>query len=362
MDERKYWLGFSQVPEIGPKRMALLRSGFGGLEAAWSARETDLRRVGLEKTPTTNLLKVRQKLDLDAELQRLEQRGVRFVTLLDDEYPTLLKSQPDSPPILYVDGAVLPQDSKALVIVGTRKATTYGRNAAYELAAQLAQCGVTIISGMAHGIDAAAHVGALESGGRTLAVFGCGLDVIYPRDHVDLARRIAEQGALLSEFHLGVRPESRNFPRRNRLFGGMALGVLVVEAPEASGALITANIAAERGREVFAVPGNIFSSSSHGTNRLIQDGAKLVMNAADILDELEIAYEFTQTRQTAEQVAPQTETEARLMEHLGADPTHIDDLSRLSGLPIETVSATLTLLELKGVVQMAGNMQYCLLP
>lgn len=360
MIDRKYWLGFSLVPEIGPKRLALLLRWFGDLCAAWNASEFQLRQAGLDSQPTRNLLNARAALDLDRELDKVEQAGAWLVTLADDDYPPLLKPLPDAPAVLYLRGMLTPSDQRALSIVGTRKATNYGRDAAYHLAKQLAGCGVTIVSGMAHGIDAHAHRGALDSSGRTVAVLGCGIDVIYPSDHGELARDIAQHGALISEFPMGTRPEGRNFPRRNRLLSGIALGVLVVEAPEHSGALITAEAAAEQGREVFVVPGNIFNAMCRGSNRLIQDGAKLVMGAGDILDELDIAYTFVQTRSTAEQIAPANETEARVLQHIGADPVHVDDLARLCEMPVAIISSTLTLLELKGTVQMAGHMQYCL--
>jgi DNA processing protein len=263
---------------------------------------------------------------------------------------------------LYVRGALSPADDLALAMVGTRKATSYGRDATYDLAKQLARQGITIVSGLAHGIDAAAHKGALDGGGRTIAVFGCGIDVLYPRENRDLALKICDNGALISEFPIGTAPAAGNFPRRNRIISGLSLGILVVEAPEGSGALISADLAAEQGREVFAVPGNIYSPMSRGTNRLIQEGAKLVMHVGDVLDELNIAYTNVQTRLSAEQIAPGNEVEASILKHLSADPLHIDEIVRLSQLPIATVSSTLTILELKGLARMVGHMQYSLIP
>jgi DNA processing protein len=360
LSDPKYWLGFSLVPEIGPKRLAQLLNQFGDLASAWTATEGQLNRAELGKTPTANLLQIREKLDLDAEMAKVERTGARLVTLADEEYPPLLKMLPDAPTVLYVRGTLSQTDERGLGIVGTRKATTYGRDAAYHFAKQLAAQGVTIVSGMAHGIDSAAHKGALEGGGRTIAVLGCGVDVIYPSDNKKLAQQIMSSGALISEFPIGMHPEARNFPRRNRVISGLALGVLVVEAPEKSGAMITAGIAADQGREVFAVPGNIFNPSSTGTNRLIQDGAKLVMDVADILDELKIAQTAVQTQTITERILPANAIEDDLLQHLGADPLHIDDLTRLCGLPVSTVSSTLTVLELKGLARTVGHMQYCL--
>jgi DNA processing protein len=361
VSDTKYWLGFSLVPEIGPKRLKLLLNAFDSLVAAWNAREFHLREAGLEEMPTANLLRIRSQIDLEAEMVKVERVGARLLTLADDNYPALLRELPDAPVVLYLRGTLLPQDELALAIVGTRKATTYGRDAAAYLAGQLARQGVTILSGLAHGIDAAAHKGALESGGRTIAVFGCGIDQIYPPDHRELALQIAGNGALISEFPIGSKPEARNFPRRNRVISGLSLGVLVAEAPEQSGAIITATIAAEQGREIFAVPGNIFSPANRGTNRLIQDGAKLVIGVEDILDELDIAHRNVQTKTVTERIAPASTTEAKLLQHLSPDPLHIDDLARLCGLPITTVTSTLTLLELKGLARSVGHMQYSLM-
>lgn len=360
MSENKYWLGFSLVSGIGPRRLAHLLNHFDDLSIAWQATNLQLQQAGLESQPRANLLHLRESLDLDAELDRVRQAGASLLTLADPEYPALLKTLPDPPLILYVRGSLLPIDDKALSVVGTRKATHYGLETAYKLAGALAKQGVTVISGLAHGIDTAAHRGALMAEGRTFAVLGCGIDQIYPADNRDLADAIIESGALISEFPLGTPPEARNFPRRNRVISGMALGVLVVEAPEGSGALITADMAAEQGREVFAVPGNIFSPVSHGPNRLIQEGAKLVMSVTDILNELNIAYTRAEARTIAETAVPTNEVEAQVVNCLSADPLHVDDVARACGLPIAEVTSTLTILELKGLARNVGPMQYCL--
>ncbi len=361
MSENKYWLGFSLVSGIGPRRLSLLLNSFGNLGVAWQASETQLQQAGLEPQPRENFLHLRKKLDLDFEIDRVQQAGAYLLTLADPDYPPLLKTLSDPPVVLYVRGSVLAVDQSALSIVGTRKATHYGLETAFKLAGALAKQGVTIISGLAHGIDTAAHRGALNAGGRTFAVMGCGVDQIYPNDNRDLADAIVENGALISEFPLGTPPEARNFPRRNRIISGLALGVLVVEAPEGSGALITADTAAEQGRDVFAVPGNIFSPASRGPNRLIQEGAKLVMSATDILDELQLAYGRAEARTVAETAVPANEIEAQIVKCLSADPLHVDDVARACGLPIAQVTSTLTLLELKGLARNVGPMQYCLI-
>ena len=362
MSDQKYWLGFSLVSEIGAKRLSLLYSWFGELKNAWAATEVELNQSGLEKQPIANILDARKTLDLDAEMAKVHKAGAWLVTLADDNYPSQLRKLADAPPVLYIKGSLVPPDERALAIVGTRKATAYGRDAAHYFATELAGNGVTIVSGLAEGIDAAAHRGALDGGGRTFAVLGSGIDKIYPRQHGKLAQEIAQNGAIISEFPMGTPPEARNFPRRNRIISGLSLGVLVVEAPEKSGAIITATVAAEQGRDVFAVPGNIFSMTNSGTNRLIQDGAKLVMTVTDILDEFNIVHNNVETRVVTEQIAPANTNEITILDYLSADPIHIDDLVRMSGLPVAMVSSTLTILELKGLARSVGYMQYCLIP
>lgn len=358
MNERKYWLGFSLVPGIGPKRLLLLTQAFGALRSAWEASDAHLRAAGLDSESAANLLQTRAQVDLDRELAKIERVGASLLTPEDGNYPSLLKNLPDPPLALYLRGTLTPQDDLALAVVGTRKATSYGRDAAAFFSRQLAQQGVTIVSGLAHGIDGAAHRGALEAGGRTIAVMGSGIDRIYPPDHAELARQITQQGALISEFPVGSKPEARHFPRRNRIISGLSLGVLVVEAPEQSGAMITATQAAEQGRDVFAVPGAIFSAASTGTNRLIQDGAKLVITVEDILDELDIAHRKVEARTLTRQITPSGKDEPALLRFLGRQPLPVDELVRQSGLPTAEVLSTLTLLELQGYVEDDGRGSY----
>jgi DNA processing protein len=362
VEERHAWLGFSLVPEIGPRRISFLRESFGSLVEAWRASESVLHQTKLGDAALKNFLRLRQKLDLEHELERVQKAGAHLLTPDDDTYPALLKPLPDAPPVLYVKGNLTVEDSTAVSVIGTRKASNYGLSIAQDLSKQLAAQRVTIISGLAQGIDAAAHRGALAAGGRTIAVLGCGIDRIYPQEHAPLAHDITQRGALVSEFPLGVPPEGRNFPRRNRIISGMALGVLIVEAPLKSGAIITAIIAAEQGRDVFAVPGNIFNPSSAGTNRLIQDGAKLVMHVDDILNELQIAKTRAESHiQLASALAkPENDLEKQVMQQLGVDPIHVDEIARACGLPIAVINSALTMLELKGLAQNVGHMQYCL--
>ena len=358
LDEQAYWLGFSLVPGIGSKRILSLLSQFDSLKAAWHASDSELHKAGLGEKAMTGFIKLRQQLDLAAQMKRIKDVGAWLLIYTDARYPKLLRQLDDPPAVLYVRGTLQPQDAHALGIVGTRKASRYGYDATFQLSRDLAYQGVTIISGMAQGVDAAAHRGAIQAGGRTIAVMGCGVDIIYPQEHKELAAQIVQHGAIISEFNMGTNPIGANFPRRNRLISGMSLGVLVTEAPEKSGSLITASFAAEQGREVFALPHNIYNKQGSGTNRLIQDGAKLITDITDILNELNIAYQTVETRTRTEQIAPSNETERLILQHLAVDPIHIDDLTRLCGLSIAEVTSTLTILELKGLAQMVGHMQY----
>jgi DNA processing protein len=280
------------------------------------------------------------------------------LTYHDPKYPSRLKEIYDYPPLLYVRGSLLPQDEWCLAVVGTRRATVYGRQVTEEIVTDLTQSKITIVSGLAKGIDSVAHQAALAAGGRSIAVFASGLDIVYPADNADLARSIMQQGALLSEYPLGTRPRAENFPRRNRIMSGLSLGVLVAEADETSGAIITARMALEQNREVFAIPGSILSPASRGTNHLIQEGAKLVRDYTDILEELNLMNVARQIEM--KELLPATETESSLLKHLSAEPTHIDEVCRNSGLPIATVSSTLAMMELKGLVKQLAPMSYVL--
>ncbi len=360
MSGRKYWLGFNQVKGVGPVRLRALLHQFGDLETAWHAPDTQLRAAGLDKRTLANLHEARQTLNLDRLIDEVNAIGATALTLDDPDYPALLREIPDAPPVLYVKGTLLEADRWAVALVGTRNASVYGRDVTYDLVTVLVQAGITIVSGLALGIDAAAHKAALEAGGRTLAILGSGLDVIYPPNHRQLAKDIVANGALISEFPLGTQPEGRHFPVRNRTLSGLSLGVVVVEAPDGSGALLTADLAAEQGRDVFAVPGNINAKNSTGTNRLIQAGAKLVMDAADILDELNLTRTTVETQRQVRAVAPANEIEAALGQHLSEEPLHIDDLSQLTGFPITQVSSTLALMELKGMARRLEGMYYTL--
>lgn len=355
-DTLQYWVGFSRVPGIGPVRLRALLDHFGDISQAWDASVATLQAIGFDRRTIETFVGMRSKLDLTAELSRVFDLGVTVLTWDSPDYPALLKAIPNPPPLLYVKGELLPQDDWALGVVGTRRATVYGREATRTLVSGLAASGVTIVSGLAYGIDAHAHRTALEAGGRTIAVLGSGVDIIYPAQNRGLADQIMAQGAIVSEYPLGTRPEASNFPPRNRIISGLSLGVVIVEGTTRSGAMITADYAAEQGREVFAVPGNILNRTSRGPNQLIQTGAKLVMSIGDILEELNLTMVAEQTE--AREIIPDNEIEALLLEHLSSEPIHVDELGRAAGLPINEVASTLTLMELKGKVRQVGGMNY----
>jgi DNA processing protein len=354
----KYWVGFNIVPGIGPARFRALLDHFGDLETAWRAPAYGLKQAGLDRRAIDNLLKVRAEISLDGEMEKIERARVQVLTWQDDAYPPQLRHIHSPPPVLYVKGELHPEDEWAVAVVGTRRATVYGKEATRTLVSSLTRSGVTIVSGLARGIDAQAHRAALEGGGRTIAVLGSGVDIVYPPEHKKLAHAVAENGALVTEYALGTPPEGSNFPPRNRIISGLSLGVVIVEAGVRSGALITADYAAEQGRDAFAVPGNIFHKGSQGTNRLIQQGAKLVISVEDVLEELNLTMISQQAEVRA--VIPEDETESRLLEHISSEPIHVDEIGRQSGLPIVQVTSTLAMMELKGMVRQVGGMNYVL--
>ncbi len=355
-DERAAWVGFSLVKGIGPARFRGLLQVFGRAADAWRASQADLEAAGLPAAVAQAVVRTRHRVDPAERLAAWEQAGIRVLTWQDADYPERLRPLPQAPPVLYVRGALQPRDAWAAAIVGTRKMTGYGRRVAEDVATYLAEQGVTVVSGLARGIDGVAHRAALQAGGRTLAVLGSGVDVVYPPEHRPLAAAIVEQGALLSEFPPGTRPEGPHFPRRNRLISGLALAVVVVEAGERSGALITATFAAEQGREVFAVPGSIYAATSQGTLWLLQQGAHVLRKPEDLAAVFDMPR--LPFRQQARQQWPTDPTERLLWQYLQGEPRHVDELCAETGLPAAQVSALLTLMELKGLVHQVGPMTF----
>lgn len=357
MSELKYWLGFNYVSGIGPAKIQALLGHFESMEQAWKATDGQLRDIGFDTRALQSLNEVRREFDLDKYVAQVEASGASVVTWNSPSYPDLLREIPAAPPLIFVRGEFEPIDRWAVAVVGTRRLTAYGRQVTRDLVAGLARNGITIVSGLARGIDAVAHRTALEEGGRTMAVLACGIDKIYPPEHRDLAHEIVSgRGVIVSDYPFGAEPESNHFPARNRLISGLSLGVVVIEAGEKSGALITTRFALEQNREVFAVPGNIHSPVSVGTNRLIQQGGKLVLRVEDILEELNLRMIADQA--AAKVVLPDTAEEAALLSQLSTLPVHVDELRRLTGMPISLISSTLTMMELKGMIQQVGGMNY----
>ncbi len=356
MDSKLYWVGFNLVRGIGAVRLSGLMAHFGSAEAAWSGSPEDLRQAGLGAKTISRLMDVRRSVDLEALAAKMEAQGVKVVTWEDPGYPARLKDIEQPPPVLYIRGEWLPEDDFAVAIVGTRRITAYGRQITEELASQLGASGLTVVSGLARGVDAVAHAAALHAGGRTVAVLGSGVDRIYPPENRALAAEIMKRGALVSDYPLGTAPESSNFPPRNRIISGLALATVVVEAGETSGALITAEFAAEQGRDVFAVPGSILAPQSKGTNRLIQNGALPLLSPDDVLQALD--FKRVGEQKAARKILPADEVEAKLIGLLGREPLHVDEIRNQSGLPVEKVSAALVMMELKGLVRQVGGMQY----
>ncbi|MCY4554097.1 MAG: DNA-processing protein DprA [Candidatus Poribacteria bacterium] len=388
----------NMIQGVGLKTVQILRDVFGSAARTLQATPDELENVDQLSPAMHDLLKRKPtQYPIERELELIREYDCHVVTLYDDVYPQYLKEIDTPPLVLYIRGKLTPEDSLSLSVVGSRDAKDYGRKVGYRLSYQLAQRGLTIVSGLARGIDTSAHRGALEAGGRTIAVMGSGLGFIYPAANSDLAEKITASGALISEFPMGVKPKPRNFPRRNRIISGLTLGTVVVEASNRSGALITARLAGEQGREVFAVPGEIFSELSTGTHKLINNGAKLINTVDDLLNELPPyalnriqAYEQTsqtpgaQTESSQEQSTEKsdpkpaaaqssskvqqpiqsapppglTPDERTIFDAIEAPSSHIDTIVRTTQLPIGQVSSILLMLELKGIIQQLPGKQF----
>jgi len=356
VNDKRYWVGFNLVKGVGAVRLQALRDHFGDLALAWQAPLDALQAAGLSPKLAQRVAQVRAGVDLDKFLTKVMAQGIEILTWEDDLYPPRLKEIDQAPPVLYVRGAIINEDFWAVAVVGTRRVSAYGRQVAEELASFLGANGVTVVSGLARGVDAIAHLSTLKAGGRTIAVMGCGVDRIYPPEHAQLAEKIMGSGALISDYAPGTPPDASNFPPRNRIISGFSMATIVVEAGETSGALITAQFAIDQGREVFAVPGNILALQSKGTNRLIAQGARPMLSVRDLLDVLNLT-RVTEQR-LVRKVLPADETESKLMSVLTHEPLHIDEIRNQTSLPIERVSATLVMMELKGLVRQVGGQNY----
>ena len=358
-DELAYRIAFSFVSGIGPVRMRGLEARFESLEAAWQGEPEGWREAGLDAGTIEHLEETRGKINPAEERTRVEDKGIQAISWHDEAYPKRLTQIADPPPLLYVYGELADRDEWSIAVVGTRRPSPYGKQITQSLSEELVDAGLTIVSGLAYGVDGIAHEAALERGGRTVAVVAGGIDKLYPREHRSLAARIVDSGsgAVVTEYPLGARPKADNFPRRNRILAGMTLGTLVTEAGKKSGTWHTVTSALDQGREVFSAPGRITSKESEGTNLIIQRGlGKLVTGAADILEELQIEHVERQIELSAQ--LPEDPMQAAVLGALGPEPLHVDLVSRAAGAPASEVSAALAMLELKGMVRQVGPMLY----
>lgn len=357
-EELKYYYAFSRTGKVGPIHFNQALKVFGDAKAAWEAREDELKYLGWREGVTHAVRKVKKSVDLEKELERLIEGKVKIITDKDKEYPPNLKNISTPPFILYIKGEISKKDTQALAVVGSRKITDYGRLVTRKLVSALCLNHLTIISGLALGIDAFAHKEALECGGRTLAVLGSGIDKISPITNYHLAENIisSNNGAIITEFPPGTEAFPSNFPFRNRIISGLSMGVLVIEAAVKSGTLITAGHALDQGKDVFAVPGSVLSSMSSGSHRLIKMGAKLVESAQDILEELNITKNVGDM--AAVEIIPESKEEEVILKILGEDMLHIDDIIRSSKLATSVVSSVITMMEIKGKIINTGGGYY----
>ena len=358
-NSKKYYNGFNLIDGIGPLTFKKLLSYFPSLKEAWSADGSQFNQAGLNNSLIEQIKTKRQKIDLDLEMEKLNKESIEIIALEDENYPKLLKEIYNPPACLYCRGEFDSGNEFNLGVVGTRKISFYGRQITPLITADLVKAGLTIVSGLAKGIDTLAHQTALSTGGRTMAVLGSGIDKksIYPSSNRYLAEKITQNGALLSEFPFGASAQAQHFPQRNRIISGLSLGVLVIEAPLKSGALITAREALEQNREVFAIPGPINSQNSLGPNNLIKMGAKLVSEANDILEELNLTL---LTEPLPKKILPDNPEEALILEQLSSQPLHIDKIILQTKLTTNVINSTLTLMEIKGKVRNLGGNNYAL--
>lgn len=364
LNSRRHWIALNAIPNLSPDKFTLLLDHFPSPEAIWEASPEQLKRVpGFERSVET-FVHHRGKLDAEHELAEIERLGLNVLTLADAAYPEALRAIAHPPPVLMSKGSLVEKDRVAIAIVGTRKPSDYGRMIAEKFAKELGERGFTVVSGMALGIDTAAHQGALTNGARTLAVLGGGLGYIYPQQNVPLVEEIAASGAVLTEFSPGTKPDRWTFPQRNRIISGLTRGTIVVEAGARSGALITAKCATQQGREVFAVPGSITNAKSRGAHRLIQKGAKLVVDVDDILEEFPDLQETlgTGSQRASKRHVQLPPAERKVFDALDYEPIHFDDLVERTDASTTEVSLALFQLDAKGLIKELAGKRYAKLP
>lgn len=358
-EDLKYWNAINLNTRIGPVKFKKLYNNFETMEEVWKADSLKLLKCGLKEKDINYFLARRQSIDVDSEFEKLRKENIELITIKNKKYPKLLKEIFTPPPVLYIRGKI--DMNPCIGVVGTRKYSSYGRQAVENIVRDLTLSNITIISGLALGIDALAHMETIKNDGQTYAILGSGVNQnsIYPSCNRVIAEKILEKGgAIISEYPYGTPPLKQNFPARNRIISGLSLAILVVEAPKESGALITANFALEQNRDVFAVPGTIFSKNSEGTNNLIKKGAATVTTASDILEELNLKEIIN--KENKREILPDGPDEEKIISSLSQDPLHIDKIATITGFDIKKVSSTLTMMEIKGMVKNMGNMQYIL--
>ncbi len=356
-DNLEYWVWLGSIPGIGAIKCKKLLEFFEDPYNIFTAKEIDFASLSfLSRADVSNLVDKENREKVKKHIENINANDIKIITINNENYPEYLKNIYDPPIILYMKGC-LSKDKKYLAVVGSRKATSYGLKMAEVVSRELSRCGITVVSGMARGIDTFAHKGALSGGGKTIAVLGCGLDIVYPYENKKLMESIIQNGACLSEFLPGTQPVAGNFPARNRIISGISMGVIVIEAGEKSGSLITANFALEQGREVFALPGNVNSIKSTGTNKLIKEGAKMVTSLEDILEEIGAYFNdnnkdfFTNKLKDDKLLKGLDKDEIKIVECLKLEPEHIDILANKTGLDIKIVNSVIVMLELKGLVE-----------
>ena len=370
-NDRHYYLAFSLVEGIGPVRFKLLLEYFGSAQKAWEAPKAELEKIGLNQKIVEQIVEKQKTFRPETYITDLAKKEISFITTADSDYPELLKQISDPPFVLFVKGKIIKEDILAVGIVGTRYPTSYGREVTERISSDLAVSGITIISGMARGVDGIAHRAAIEVGGRTIAVLGCGIDIIYPPENRQLYFDIAKNGAVVSEFPPGMMVTRGLFPARNRLISGLSRGIVVTEGAKDSGSLITASDAAKQGRDVFAVPGSITNPMSAAPLYLMKDGAKIITCAKDVLDELGIIYGTLKSHESAFAKATAGESvrknfraespiEEAIFSILASGGIQIDQMIRKLEKKPEEVLPTITLMEIQGKVKNIGNMTYAL--
>jgi len=357
-EELQYWVAFNQFPYFGPKRFAKILNYFPDVKTAWSSNRSELLAAGLKENIVDKFTAEKNSVNPEKAFADVMDNKIKILTIKDQDYPLLLKEIPNPPFLIYYQGEIFEkQDNYSLAVVGTRKISPYGQQVTENLVSELTRSGLVIISGLALGVDAVAHGACVSLNGKTIAVLGSGLDNIYPSAHTPLARRIIDSGGLIiSEFPLGMPSYRSNFPHRNRIIAGLSRGTLIIEAAQNSGSLITAKLALDFNREIFAVPGPIYSDNSQGPHSLIKQGAKLITSAQDIIEELNLS-NLTEKPQVRS-ILPETQEEHEIMNLLTLSNRNVDELIKKTKLDAKKINSILVSMELKGMIRNIGTQTF----